>query len=88
MLLSMQLERGPLNFLSALESWLGQKAKHRRPVACGGVQVRAEGVQRNAARIDVDGLPHVGAVVYPGQAYYSKVDRATGALTFSAPHAS
>lgn len=27
----------------------------------------------------MDGLPHVGAVIYPGQAYYSKVDCATGA---------
>ena len=43
-------------------------------------QVKAQGVQRNDERIDVDGLPHVGAVIYPGQAYYSKVDRATGGL--------
>jgi hypothetical protein len=42
------------------------------------MQVRQEGQQRHADRIDVDGLPHVGAVIYPGQAYYSKVDRATG----------
>ncbi|EIE18403.1 beta and beta-prime subunits of DNA dependent RNA-polymerase, partial [Coccomyxa subellipsoidea C-169] len=41
-------------------------------------QVRSQGVQKNEERIDVDGLPHVGTVVYPGQAYYSKVDRATG----------
>lgn len=27
----------------------------------------------------MDGLPHVGAVIYPGQAYYSKVDCSTGA---------
>lgn len=43
-------------------------------------QVRPEGVHRNEERIDVDGLPHVGAVVYPGQGYYSKVDCATGEL--------
>ncbi len=45
------------------------------------MQVREEGTQRNADRVDVDGLPHVGAVVYPGQAYYSKADRATGAFS-------
>ena len=43
-------------------------------------QVQPEGGQRNEERIDVDGLPHVGAVIYPGQAYYSKVDCATGVL--------
>ena len=43
-------------------------------------QVQPEGVQRNEERIDVDGLPHAGAVIYPGQAYYSKVDCATGVL--------
>ena len=37
-----------------------------------------QGVQRNADRIDVDGLPHVGAVIYPKQAYYSKADKMTG----------
>ena len=40
--------------------------------------MRQQGQQKNDERIDVDGLPHVGAVVYPGQAYYSKVDRASG----------
>ena len=45
-----------------------------------GMQVQAQGSHRNEERIDVDGLPHVGAVVYPGQGYYSKVDCATGAL--------
>ena len=37
-----------------------------------------EGPHRNQERIDIDGLPHVGAVIYPGQSYYSKVDCATG----------
>ena len=41
--------------------------------------MQAEGGHRNEERIGVDGLPHVGAVIYPGQAYYSKVDCATGA---------
>ena len=44
------------------------------------MQVQAEGSHRNEERIDVDGLPHVGAVVYPGQGYYSRVDCATGKL--------
>ena len=43
--------------------------------------MQAQGAHRNEERIDVDGLPHVGAVVYPGQGYYSKVDCATGALS-------
>ena len=33
---------------------------------------------RDADRVDADGLPHVGAVVYPGQAYACTVDGATG----------
>ena len=43
-------------------------------------QVQPEGGHRNEERIDVDGLPHVGTVIYPGQAYYSRVDCATGML--------
>lgn len=46
------------------------------------MQVKPQGVQKNDERIDVDGLPHVGAVVYPSQAYYSKVDCATGDILF------
>ena len=42
--------------------------------------MRPEGGHKDADRIDVDGLPHVGAVVYPGQAYYSKKDKLTGEL--------
>lgn len=34
-----------------------------------------QGSQKNADRIDVDGLPHVGAVIYPKQGYYSKLDK-------------
>ncbi|CAL8465768.1 g5304 [Coccomyxa elongata] len=44
----------------------------------GPLKVKPQGVQKNDERIDVDGLPHVGAVVYPSQAYYSKVDCTTG----------
>ena len=47
------------------------------------MQVQPEGNHRNEERIDVDGLPHVGAVVYPGQGYYSKVDCATGDLYYA-----
>ena len=43
-------------------------------------QVQPERGHRNEERIDEDGLPHVGTVIYPGQAYYSKVDCATGML--------
>ena len=37
-----------------------------------------QGNQKNRDRIDVDGMPHIGAVVYPKQGYYSKVDSNTG----------
>ena len=53
---------------------------HFRKSSGFAVQVQPEGGQRNEERIDVDGLPHVGAVIYPGQAYYSKVNCATGVL--------
>ena len=42
------------------------------------MQVQAEGSYMNADRVDVDGLPHVGSIVYPNQAYYSTVDKVTG----------
>lgn len=32
-----------------------------------------------AERIDADGLPHVGAVVWPKQSYYTTVDTLSGA---------
>jgi DNA-directed RNA polymerase I subunit RPA2 len=40
--------------------------------------VRPEGAHKDAALLDVDGLPHVGAAVWPGQPYYSTLDRLTG----------
>lgn len=52
------------------------------PPSLTGMQVKPQGLQVNDERIDVDGLPHVGAVVYPSQAYYSKVDCATGDILF------
>jgi DNA-directed RNA polymerase I subunit RPA2 len=38
---------------------------------------------RDADRVDADGLPHVGAVVYPGQAYACVVDGCTGRASAS-----
>jgi hypothetical protein len=40
----------------------------------------AQAAHADAARIDADGLPHVGAVAYPDQAYYSALDSITGEL--------
>ena len=40
--------------------------------------VAAEASHRDAALLDADGLPHVGACVWPGQPYYHAVDRLTG----------
>ena len=50
--------------------WQGSQAVTMR-------HVRPYGTQKDADRIDVDGLPYVGAVVYPKQSYYSKVDTIT-----------
>jgi hypothetical protein len=36
------------------------------------------GKHKAAARVDVDGLPMPGAVVWPGQTYYSTKDCVTG----------
>lgn len=36
------------------------------------------GSHRNAEILDMDGLPHVGAAIWPGQSYYSTKDVATG----------
>lgn len=44
-----------------------------------------QGGQKNGDRIDVDGLPHIGAVIYPKQGYYSKMDSNSGRLTSSQP---
>ncbi len=39
----------------------------------------APGKHAQAERIDTDGLPHIGAVVWPKQSYYTTVDTLTGA---------
>ena len=40
--------------------------------------VKAEGSYKGGALLDVEGLPHIGAVVWPGQTYYSAKDQLTG----------
>ena len=41
------------------------------------LKVKPEGQHKDADRVGLDGLPHVGAVVWPQQAYYGTVDRMT-----------
>ena len=41
------------------------------------LKVKSEGPHKDADRVGLDGLPHVGAVVWPQQAYYGTVDRMT-----------
>jgi hypothetical protein len=41
-------------------------------------RVAAPAKHAQAERIDADGLPHVGAVVWPKQSYYTSVDTLTG----------
>ena len=43
----------------------------------GALRVRPEAQYKDADRIGLDGLPHVGAVVWPQQAYYATMDRMT-----------
>lgn len=40
-------------------------------------RVRASPSHQDADRIDNDGLPHIGAAIWPGQAYYASLDRMT-----------
>ena len=40
--------------------------------------IQPEGTQKEATIIGSDGLPHIGAAVWPGQMYYSAIDRLTG----------
>lgn len=43
----------------------------------------SESTHPNSDRVGVDGLPHVGAVVHPGEVYYSAHDWETGAMFWS-----
>ena len=50
---------------------------HSAAVLDGGVEPL--GLQPEAERVDSDGLPHVGAVVWPGQSYYTTLNKSNGA---------
>ena len=41
-------------------------------------RVEPEGMHRDAATLDMDGLPHIGAAIWPGQNYYNTLDNLTG----------
>ena len=47
-------------------------------VSVEALKVKPEADHKDGDRVGVDGLPHVGAVVWPGQSYYGTVDRMTG----------
>jgi len=47
----------------------------RPPLLCS---VQPEGPHKAADLLDADGLPHVGAAIWPGQQYYSAVDQLKG----------
>ena len=50
------------------------------------LKVKPEPQHKDADKIGLDGLPHVGAVVWPSESYYSTVDRMTCELpTVPAP---
>lgn len=40
--------------------------------------VQPVGAHREAQHVDSEGLPHIGGAIWPGQTYYSAVDRLTG----------
>lgn len=41
------------------------------------LKVKPEAQHKDADKVGLDGLPHVGAVVWPSESYYSTVDRMT-----------
>ena len=47
-------------------------------------RVSPGGSHPDADRIDIDGLPHVGAVLYPAQAWYNTEDVDTGTPAMAA----
>lgn len=51
----------------------------RRCSTCSRCSIQPEGAHKGADIIDEDGLPHIGAPIWPGQSYYSAVDKLTGA---------
>jgi DNA-directed RNA polymerase I subunit RPA2 len=60
------------------ETAFGQTLPAHRPTPSPAPPPHAD-----ADRIDADGLPHVGAVLYPGASYAARVDRETGRATVS-----
>jgi len=47
----------------------------RLPALLPACRVQPEGGHKNADIIDADGLPHIGAPIWPGQQYYTAVNR-------------
>ena len=43
-------------------------------------RVRASPTHLDPERIDYDGLPHIGAAIWPGQTYYNTLDRISSEL--------
>ena len=43
-----------------------------------GIGVQPEGGHKDADALDADGLPHIGAAIWPGRQYYCTVDKLTG----------
>lgn len=63
----------------------GQEFPQNVPSAAGSTAVAAHGVKAvgphaEGERVDSDGLPHVGAVLWPGQSYYTTLNKTNGAL--------
>ncbi|KAK9824626.1 hypothetical protein WJX72_011831 [[Myrmecia] bisecta] len=42
------------------------------------LRVRPQGAHKDSEQLDVEGLPHVGAIIWPGQPYYNAVDKISG----------
>ena len=63
----------------------GQDFPQNVPSPAASAAVAAAGVKpvaghAEAERVDTEGLPHVGAVVWPGQSYYTTLNKTNGAL--------
>lgn len=63
----------------------GDELPQNVPAEAGSSSIRTKGVRPpgnydHSDRVGPDGLPQVGAVIYPGQEYYSQKDMSTGAF--------
>eukprot|EP00882_Tetradesmus_deserticola_P033516 GHRQ01038292.1.p1 GENE.GHRQ01038292.1~~GHRQ01038292.1.p1 ORF type:complete len:219 (+),score=74.81 GHRQ01038292.1:1-657(+) len=79
------------------EGAFGQKYPQNRPSklnsssggaaapAASAARVQPAGLHRDAERLDRDGLPLPGSVVWPGQTYYTTKDTVTGKYKSHAP---